>query len=90
VEDRRRDHLVAVVAAAEQLGDLERVQDERGAVGRAALAAMAERGERERAARQRALVEQARKRSGASAPAGMPQDYGAYASAMLKFATLRR
>jgi hypothetical protein len=48
VQDAGRHHVVGVVAPAQQLRDLERVQGERRAVGLPALAAVAVGGEGQR------------------------------------------
>ena len=65
VEHPRRHDLVGESAAVKQMGDLERMQDERGAVGLALLAAVAGGGELERAPGQRQVVNEGREAHGA-------------------------
>ena len=67
VQDARRDDLVVQVAAAEQRGDLERVQDERRVVGLAQLARVHQGRVLHRPADRRALGQERRDRGVAHA-----------------------
>ena len=60
VQHARGDDLVGVVAPAQQLRDLQRVQDERRPIGVAALARVVLGGELQRATRDRQLRDEAR------------------------------
>ena len=60
MQHARGDDLVGVVAPAQQLRDLQRVQDERRPIGVAALARVVLGGELQRATRDRQLRDEAR------------------------------